>query len=100
MNEYGKKWRISCHLDEIYFYSNLESDFDILIKMEIGPFTECSRLQGTKEEVIDYLKGLVKECLNYPEELQKMWDYEEECERRSEEFLKNNPHLAQQKEES
>ncbi len=61
LNEYGKQWGISSWLDEIIFYSNLESDFDILIKMQIGPFTEFSRLQGTKEEVIDCLKGLVKE---------------------------------------
>ena len=72
LNEYGKQWRISCWLDEIIFYSNLETDFHILIKIQIGPFTEFSELQGTKEEVINYLKGLVKECLNYPEELQEM----------------------------
>jgi hypothetical protein len=97
LNEYGKKWRISCWLDEIIFYSNLESDFHILIKIQIGPFTEFSELRGTKEEVIDFLKGLVKECLNYPEELQEMWEYEEECERLSEEYLKNNPHLVKKK---
>ena len=60
LNEYGKQWGISCWLDEIIFFSNLESDFDIIIKMEIGSFTEISRLRGTKEEVIDCLKGLVK----------------------------------------
>ena len=41
--------------------------------MDIGPFTIHRTLQGTREEIVDYLKGLVKECLNYPEELQEMF---------------------------
>ena len=97
LNEFGKKWRISSDLKGIIFYSNQESNQDIEIKIDIGPFTEHSRLRGTREEITDYLKGLVKECLNYPEELQEMWEYEEACKRLSEEFLKNNPHLATKK---
>lgn len=60
LNEYGKQWRISCWLKEILFYSNLESDFHILIEIDIGPFTEFSELRGTKEEVVEYLKGQVE----------------------------------------
>ena len=60
LNEYGKQWKISCWLKEIVFYSNLETDFHIKIEIEIGPFTELSELQGTKQEVIDYLKGQIK----------------------------------------
>lgn len=54
-------------------------------------------MKGSKEELTEYLKGLVKECLNYPEELKEMREEMEEAEKSSKEFLKNNPHLIKKK---
>lgn len=53
--------------------------------------------KGSKEELTEYLKGLVKECLNYPEELKEIWEEMEEAERSSRGFLKNSPHLVKKK---
>ena len=93
LNEYGKKWKIESYLIEIVYWAS--SGYEI--KIGIGPFVEWFEWKGSKEELTEYLKGLVKECLNYPEELKEMWEEMEEAERMSKEFLRNNPYLIKKK---
>lgn len=84
LNEYGKKWNIESYLIEIVYWAS--SGYEI--KIGIGPFVEWFRWKGSKEGLTEYLKELVKECLNYPEELEEMWEEIEESQRSSTEFLK------------
>ncbi|MHA1420081.1 MAG: hypothetical protein ACTSVO_00775 [Candidatus Heimdallarchaeaceae archaeon] len=80
LNEYGKKWDIECYVDEIVAWSAE----GFTIKIIIGPFTEIFSWSGTKEELLAYLKELVKDCLNHPEEMkeyrEEMKDIREEIE--------------------
>lgn len=59
LNEYGKKWNIESYLIEIVYWAS--SGYEI--KIGIGPFVEWFGWKGSKEELTEYLKGLVKECL-------------------------------------